>query len=293
MKYLKSISIALLFLLIQNHSYGAIKVIRIKSLTSTFKGYSDAEFKSYVSSIMTGDRYRVSTSVKDSAEIDIEVVGTLIPTDKNYTHFILEFDIIDLKHKLKSEHYEGIHYASYSRNIEYEIFEAVSSLKHFYDDEETDSFFMPGASFTFYQPKDASLGFYHGPSAEFVFYSRTKLKFSNSAGPSRIKFYGNIGILNSEFRDSSDLISFGAGVNLSFESKTDRKYLLPYFGVEVGGLAKKDLLTYTFSPVLGCQILSYRKLIWSVQGAYAISSKESNRLSGYQLKTAINFILWK
>lgn len=113
------------------------------------------------------------------------------------------------------------------------------------DYKEWDDYFMPGVGYKVYVPKNQKdLGVYQGVETEFVIYARAKGSTSYKSGPSRVKTYGNLGILKSDKAGAKDLFSGILGLNLSFESKTDRKFGLPYFGLETGGIFQRDFSTF-------------------------------------------------
>jgi len=160
------------------------------------------------------------------------------------------------------------------------------------DDLEWDDYFMPGIGYKVYAPKNDSLGVYQGIMTEFVIYSRAKGSGSRKTGPTRIKTYGDLSIIKSDKEGSKDIFYSNFGLNLSFEGKTNRKYLIPYFGIELGGMFQRDFSTFQFSPITGIQIISTPKIIWSVQGGYQYTTQRFDELSGYIGSTSLNVLLW-
>jgi len=159
--------------------------------------------------------------------------------------------------------------------------------------EEWDDYFMPGIGYKVYTPKNESkLGVYQGVMTEFVIYARAKGKQSGRLGPTRVKTYGNLSIMRSDQDSARDIFEANVGLNLSFESKTDRKWGIPYFGVETGGLFQRDFSTLQFTPVVGVQLVSTRFLIWNVQAGYKYTTKYFDEYSGYHFSTTLNVLLW-
>ncbi len=160
-------------------------------------------------------------------------------------------------------------------------------------DSEWDDYFMPGVGYKTYIPKNQSdLGIYHGVMTEFVIYARAKGIQSKSSGPARIKTYGNLSIMASDNAIAKDIFYANLGLNLSFEGNTGRKYLIPYFGLEMGGLFQRDFSTFQFSPVGGIQLLSTKTLLWNVQGGYQYTTKKFDEYSGYTFSSTLNVLLW-
>lgn len=162
------------------------------------------------------------------------------------------------------------------------------------ENEEWDDYFMPGAGYKMYVPKDRSnLGTYHGFTTEFVIYARAKSKDSKYwSGPGRIKTYGNLSIMGSDNSEARDIFFVNTGLNLSFESKMKRKFMIPYFGIELGGLFQRDFSSMHFTPTAGIQLLSTKRVIWSVQGGYLYTTKQFDEYSGYSYSSTLNILLW-
>lgn len=162
-------------------------------------------------------------------------------------------------------------------------------------DNEWDDYFMPGVGYKVYTPKNHNkLGVYQGVMTEFVIYARAKGKTANQyqSGPARVKTYGNLSILRSDQDSARDIFNANLGLNLSFESRTDRKWGIPYFGLEVGGLFQRDFSTLQFTPVAGIQLLSTRHVLWNAQAGYMYTTKYFDEYSGFQFSSTLNVLLW-
>ncbi len=171
----------------------------------------------------------------------------------------------------------------------------LSNKSGYAQTEEWDDYFMPGIGYKVYTPKNSSkLGVYHGIVTEFVIYATAKNKQSSQSGPARVKTYANLSILKStQSSDSArNIFNVNFGLNLSFEGKCNRKYLIPYFGLEVGGLFQRNFASMQFTPVAGIQIFSNKRLIWSVQAGYNYTVKDFENYSGMQYSSTFNLLLW-
>jgi hypothetical protein len=158
---------------------------------------------------------------------------------------------------------------------------------------EWDDYFMPGVGYKAYLPKNVdSLGTYHGVMTEFIVYARAKGKDRYPSGPARVKTYGNLSIMASDKSTAKDIFFANIGLNLSFEGNTERRYLLPYFGLELGGLFQRDFSTMHFSPVTGIQLISTKTIIWNIQGGYQYTTRRFDEYSGYTFSTTFNLLLW-
>lgn len=161
------------------------------------------------------------------------------------------------------------------------------------DDTEWDDYFMPGIGYKMYVPKNKiELGIYQGVMTEFVIYAKAKSKSSEYPGPSRIKTYANLSIMSSDKAEVNDIFYTNLGLNLSFEGRRDRKYMIPYFGLELGGMFQRNFSTFQLSPVAGIQVISTKTMLWNIQGGYQYTVKRFDELSGYVFSSTLNVLLW-
>jgi hypothetical protein len=173
------------------------------------------------------------------------------------------------------------------------MFVITAATAQSYNDDEWDDYFMPGIGYKVYTPKnDTKLGVYQGIVTEFVIYARAKGKTSSSSGPARVKTYGNLSIMGSDSDSAKDIFSTNLGLNLSFEAHTDRKFFIPYFGLELGGLFQRDFSSMQFTPVAGIQLVSTKFMIWNVQAGYNYTVRYFDEYSGLQYSSTLNILLW-
>lgn len=174
---------------------------------------------------------------------------------------------------------------------EYKPSEKSSKSKN---ETEWEDWFMPGFGYKVFSPKNSdSLGTYKGYVTEFVIYAKARKGESKwGSGPSRVKTYGNLAILASDKSEVKDIFYANLGLNLSFEGKSNRNYLLPYFGIETGGMFQRDFSSYHFTPVGGLQIISTKKLLWNVQMGYQYTTRYFDEFSGVLASSSLNFLLW-
>lgn len=180
---------------------------------------------------------------------------------------------------------------SYQREKrEYQLSETSKSK----NETEWEDWFMPGFGYKVFSPKNSdSLGTYKGYVTEFVIYAKARKGESKwGSGPSRVKTYGNLAILASDKDGVKDIFYANLGLNLSFEGKSNRNYLLPYFGIETGGMFQRDFSSYHFTPVGGLQIISTKKLLWNVQMGYQYTTRYFDEFSGVLALSSLNFLLW-
>jgi hypothetical protein len=158
---------------------------------------------------------------------------------------------------------------------------------------EWDDYFMPGVGYKTYIPKNAdSLGTYHGIVTEFIIYAQAKGDESWRSGPARVKTFGNLSIMKSTKQGVRDIFFSNFGVNLSFEGKIKRKFFIPVFGLEVGGLYQRNFSTFHFTPTAGMQLASTQHLVWTIYGGYQYTTRRFDEYSGYLSGSTLNVLLW-
>ncbi len=292
MKVLSQYLLFISLFLLNITSYSKDINIALNAADSGVADYAPSAFKKDIIKVLNKIGVSVDTSSTQAYQATYEMGATIKNSNGYSNSFEVYYQLVNPKTNKTVEIYDRLQYKRDNEPIYSVVESSLSSMYTFNVSDEKSAFFMPGAAFDFYQPRNNDIGQFYGPSVEFVYYSRSKKSTSSRSGPSRIKSYGKIGILNSTFQDSSDLLMVSSGINLSFESNTNRSYLLPYFGLDIGGLYGKSMRTFQFTPHLGVQFFSTRKLIWSGQAGYLYSVKEFDQYSGYSFKTSLNVLLW-
>lgn len=181
------------------------------------------------------------------------------------------------------------------KNVVLILIASSISFLSFSQKEEWDDYFMPGIGYRVYAPKNQQkLGVYQGIVTEFVVYARAVNNPTKWTGPARVKTYGNLSILKSDSDSSSatNIFNINFGLNLSFESRTNRNWFIPYFGLEVGGLFQRNFSSFQLIPVAGVQLVSNRHLIWNLQAGYNYTVKDFEDYSGLQFASTLNILLW-
>ncbi len=154
-----------------------------------------------------------------------------------------------------------------------------------------ESHVMPGGGYNFYFPSASdSLGTFSGFSPEFLIYNY--IRQDESRGPSHLRFYGSISILQSNKEGVANMLKYGLGLNLSVERNPHRNFLIPYFGLEFGGLNQESFNTLQFTPMGGLFLYYDHRLVVSTSGGYVYPLKEFEKLSGAFFNATINFTLW-
>ncbi len=180
----------------------------------------------------------------------------------------------------------------YYRNTDPE-YEAIKCWLNVGQDKSNfEAFFMPGLGYTFYSPKGQdSTGLFNGIAVNYLIY--TKMYQNNKPGPSIVRFYTKFSIVKSDKSDITDLFCYLLGLSFSFEKNPQRNFLVPYFGLEFGGLSQKQFgTTGQFTPTLGLHIVAKKNLFINLQGGYVYPITNFDNLQGIFMEAGLNFALW-
>lgn len=161
-----------------------------------------------------------------------------------------------------------------------------------FDKINYESYFIPGLGYTFYIPKGAdSTGNFQGIAVNYLIFS--KMYQNNDPGPSIVRFYSKLSITKSTKAEINDLFCYSVGLSFSFEKNPGRTILVPYFGLEFGGISQSQWgTTGQFTPTLGLHFVAKRNMYVSFQGGYVYPITNFDILQGVFLELGINFALW-
>lgn len=161
-----------------------------------------------------------------------------------------------------------------------------------YDKVNYESYFIPGLGYSYYVPKGSdSTGNFHGIAVNYLIYS--KMYQNNKPGPSIVRFYSKLSIMKSSEPDINDIFCYSLGLSFSFEKNPKRTILVPYFGLEFGGLSQSQWgTTGQFTPTLGIHFVARRNMYVNLQGGYVYPITNFDILQGLFLEAGINFALW-
>ncbi len=174
----------------------------------------------------------------------------------------------------------------------YENYKKYQRKDNRYRDREWDEYFMPGLGYNRIVPamKD-SFGTFSGFAPEFTIYARYK---HYAKGPSYVKTYFRVGILNSDKPAIGKMLLYSVGTNFSFENKMKRQWLIPYFGMEIGGINQKRIGPSLFvMPQLGVYLYASKQLQVHVNGGYLYSFSHPYEYESYTMSAGLSFLLWR
>ena len=162
--------------------------------------------------------------------------------------------------------------------------------RYYYERSSVD--LMPGAGYSFYTPRNDTLGTFSGLSVELVLDGKASPN-NRSNGPGFSRFYAKLDILNSEKSAIRSLFRYGLGFSTSFERAPKRQLLIPYFGAEGGGISQADFgSSFQVSPHLGMHVVANRAIFLNIQGGYVYPFSIFDELRGWLLSATLNFSLW-
>lgn len=156
---------------------------------------------------------------------------------------------------------------------------------------ETKVTWMPGLHFTNYIPSDKSMGWYRGVGFEYLLVSWITL--NDKRGPSHGKFFTRFDIMHSNNPEQSVAFHYSAGVHLSMERYPKREYLIPYFGIETGGMYNKKYdHIFQFTPTLGMWLYADQTNSVTASVGWLLPMDRFEDLYGMRASIGANVALW-
>ncbi len=155
------------------------------------------------------------------------------------------------------------------------------------------SYVSPGAGYSVYVPLAYdSMGIFSGVSTQFIWLSLNNN--DNDRAPSCFQLYTRLSIMNSSKDAIGGLISYTTGGVFSFERSVKRAFVIPYFGIELGGLNQRGAGGgFQIAPVVGFQLFSSPFVMLHVQAGYNYTTRDFDKLSGLQANAGLNFFFWR
>lgn len=201
--------------------------------------------------------------------------------------FIVLFFLLKIILLLSQPYVDSVWYrGEYIPLSEYEI------RKKEYEQKNFSTYFMPGLAFKYYIPNNRdSIGAFRGITIEYIIFA--KVEQNDNPGPSHVRIYAKLNILKNTKSNISPLLMYVLGIDLSLEKNPNRTYLIPYFGLEFGGISQKQYVsTVQFTPIVGVHLLSRKNLFINIHAGYMYPLKNFELLHGSVAQASINFALW-
>jgi Putative Ig domain len=180
--------------------------------------------------------------------------------------------------------------------------------------EEWEAFFLPGLHYTTYIPNNMSkYGIFHGVSLNYTLLAWVHR--NEKRGPSHGRIYFKLDILSSTEKDYNnkeiDLLYYAMGVDLSFERNPRRPFLIPFFGLEMGGSYSSSMFktgettgtpstdivhelggVFHITPTFGIYLWSDRNFSVTITGGYTFPTSDYDNLKGWRIYAGMNFTMW-
>ena len=149
---------------------------------------------------------------------------------------------------------------------------------------------LPTAFAAMYAPQDGSGPWYGGGiEAVLLAWSDNSQAFGPSQG--RIRF--DVGALGSSKMDTSTMVMYRGGAQVSIERNASRQWLIPYFDVDLGGLWTSQTGSRAFvDGGVGVYVLHRRGTIVDLEVDGLLPFREPQQLGGARVQLAVSYSLW-
>jgi hypothetical protein len=159
-------------------------------------------------------------------------------------------------------------------------------------EEEWESWFLPGLQYVGYFPAGHErVGNFNGAAFELVVGSWVHQ--TEARGPSHGRVYLDLALLSSDRAGAERAFAYTLGLDLSIERNPWRRWLIPIFGVEVGGFHQTETGSFFMTtPFVGAHLFSARNVFVTVTGGYVFSGRAIDELGGWRVRAGVNAVLW-
>lgn len=161
--------------------------------------------------------------------------------------------------------------------------------------QEDELFFTPGVQYSLWVPEARDVyGVLQGVSLEYLVVGW--IHRNENRGPSHGRFYLDIDFLRSSVSPNLGL-AYSAGIALSFERNPKRQFLIPFFGMEFGGIYQKleergKIHSVQINPLGGVNLWASKNIFINVTVGYLVPFSQLEDLRGLRFKSGINFSFW-
>lgn len=157
--------------------------------------------------------------------------------------------------------------------------------------DEWTSFLLPGVGYSIYSPRDAASTVFHGLNLEVVV--AAWIHRNDNRGPSHGRVYINAELLNATGLHVPLMFAYSTGMSLSFERNPQRNWLIPHYGLEVGGIVHHDLgAFFQTTPYAGLHLFSSPNVFLGARLGYRLIPSKVNDLSGVHFGVLADLSIW-
>lgn len=162
-------------------------------------------------------------------------------------------------------------------------------------DEICDSFatgLLPSVAGVAYFPRSGGLGPWIGAGGEVVLFTWSNNSEAFGPGHGKLKFDFE-GLASTATGSPPAMIMYRGGVDLAFERNASRSYLIPYFGVSLGGLSQSTLGGTGFvDGELGLYLLYTKRVMIDAEGAFLFPFRSFDTYAGPKTQLTLSVNLW-
>ena len=158
--------------------------------------------------------------------------------------------------------------------------------------QEWTSYLLPGFGYSLYAPRNSDLAdVYHGVNLEFLL--AAWIHRNDHRGPSHGRIYLNVELLDAIDADAPLMFTYSGGLSLSFERNPQRTWLVPHYGVEVGGMIHRELgAHFQATPYLGLHVYATPRVFLGARAGYRLVPRRIDELAGLHAGLNVNFSIW-
>jgi len=151
----------------------------------------------------------------------------------------------------------------------------------------------PGIGYGVFISRDwETVGVFHGINTELIFFATSSDNSYN--GPGYLRIYGRLNMMQSLENSNNGLFTYALGASMSFERSIKRKFMIPYYGIEIGAMNRTDKdRAFQMTTLAGVNLLAFKHFTWYVQGGYTFAaSRDFNSISGSFATSGISVSFW-
>lgn len=160
--------------------------------------------------------------------------------------------------------------------------------------QEWEAFFLPGLKTSSYVPNDGgTYGAFHGIAVDFSIISW--IHMNEHRGPSHGRVYLSLDMLGSTRSGVGAAFIPATGFELSIERNPRRRFLIPVFGLEAGGIFQREIdRVFFLQPQGGIHLYASPNAFVSgtLGAAIAVDGQRVDTLTGLRGRLGLSFAIW-
>jgi len=150
---------------------------------------------------------------------------------------------------------------------------------------------IPTAYATFYAPNGLPGGTWFGGGLEAVLLAWSDN--SNAYGPSQGRLRMDVALLSGTGMDAKPIVMYRGGAQVGFERNASRKYVIPYFAADIGGLWSDPTgRRWYVDGGLGLYLVHLRSVIVDLEVTGVVPFSDPKLLGGVDGRLGLSFALW-